>query len=330
MPAETMIGMGILGIMGGLANWAANSSASDRAAVLSDRAFRNAMDIAIPSSEEQNLVFHRFVSTGELDPRMEQAVAQDPSALQNIAASPSYQQAQNRALQELERIGYEGGMTLQDRSNLEDAMRESRVNQRANREGIGAEMARRGVRGGGRDAAVQLASQDNIADLEHQAGLRSASDASIRALRAIEGAGGLAGHMRGQEFGEQAQRATAADRINAFNTQNMRDINRRNIDASNQAAAQGLANRQRISFMNTGLANQELERRANMPQQRFQNQLARAQAANPSLSQQANIEQRRGEQTGNVASNLAQAGIYGLSSMDHRRRRNNPWATTEV
>jgi hypothetical protein len=78
-----MIEAAIAGVAG-LANYFANQSAAGRAEALHNEALQRWLKIHIPNPEEQRLALKQFVVQGTLNPQLEQAIKNDPSAFQKI------------------------------------------------------------------------------------------------------------------------------------------------------------------------------------------------------------------------------------------------------
>ena len=306
MPALTSLALGASAI-GGIANAAANMSAADRAAALQDKGLQEWLRVNIPDPAQQRIAMERFVQQGELVPQIEKAISQDPTAFEKITTDPALKQNQLRALQELEQIGFDGGLRLQDKAALQDAMMKSQVKERADRDAIAAEMARRGQSGSGFAFAAQLAAQQGAADRAAQNSLSVAAQAQDRALQSIMQGGELAGKIRGQDYEQQAQLAQARDSINRFNTQNLQDIQQRNIASQNRAREMNLGERQRIADANTNLSNQEQKYNKELIQQQFDNQAKVAAGRSGQYGQMGANELRKGEVLGNTFTNFANA-----------------------
>lgn len=292
------------GVISGIGNAIANASAAERAQMLLKQNMADWMAIQIPDPEELKVALDQFVQQGVLAPQLQQAIKQDPSAFEDIVGDTSYKAAQNRALGELENIGYEGGMRLQDKAALQDAMMEGQVADRSNRDAIASEMARRGLGGSGFEVASRLQSQQSGADRDSQNALKIAAQAQDRALSSIMGAGDMATKYRGQDFDEQAKKASAADQIAAFNTANMRDVNAANVGMQNRASEMNLAAKQDIANQNTQLKNQQQMYNKNLQQQNYENQLKRTAGATQQYGAQAATAMKAGENTGNAISNV--------------------------
>ncbi len=312
LPAAIIAGASLAG---GIANFLANKSAADRAEMLQDRAMQEWLKIAIPDPAQQKLALEQFVVQGVLNPRLEASIKADPSAFEKIVVGADHKAAQNRALAELENIGLSGGLRLQDKAALQEAQGESQVQARAARDNIAAESARRGTGGSGFDIAAKLHGQQTEADRNARNSLQVAAGAQDRSLQALLGAGDLATRYRGQEFGEKAAKAAASDRINLFNTQNMQDVQSRNVGSLNRAQEMNLGQKQRTADQNVGLKNYEQEYNKKLPQQRFENEAAVAAGKTGQYNKAADSAIQSGKNEGNFYSNIAGAGANTAASV---------------
>ncbi len=300
---------GTAAIAGGVASYMANQSANDRQQALQNGELQNLINVTIPDPAQQKIALQQFVLQGTMTPQLEQAFKQSPSALQNVRTDARQKAAQIQSLNQLQDIGSQGGLRLQDKSALQDAMLKGQVQNRGNVQAIEQNAASRGQGGGGGFALqAQLQAQQGQSDQNARSGLSAASDAQNRALQAIMQSGQLAGQMRGQDFGEQAAKAQAADAINRFNTQNAQSVSNSNVAASNAAQAQNLAAKQNIASQNTNQANYQQEYNKSLAQQQFNNQLGLANAKNGVYQQLGQNALQQGQQQGNLYSNLGQAG----------------------
>lgn len=140
-----------------------------------------------------------------------------PTEFTTIATDPRLRDAQMTALARLSREGAANGMGVEDRVALQQAQGETAQRERGAREALLQNMAMRGQSGSGVELAANLASQQGAAQSNAMAGAQAAADARRRALAATAQSGALGGGIRGQDYGEQANRATAADSIARFN-----------------------------------------------------------------------------------------------------------------
>lgn len=297
----------------GVMNYAAQKSAADRAEMLQNKSLQEWIKLNIPDPEQQKIALEKFVVQGTLDPKLEHAIKADPTEFSKIAVNPRYAEAQNRALSELENIGYEGGLRLQDEAAIQDATLEGQAKERANREAIAAEMSRRGLGGSGFEVAAKLQGQQGAADREANQRLKIAAMAQDRALQAIQDAGSMAGQYRTQDFNEQAAKASAADKINMFNTENLRDVQQRNLASQNRANEMNLAEKQRISDQNVKQNNYQQEYNKNLLQQQFENETKKTAGMTGQYGGLAQTAMQQGQNLGNLYSNMGQ-GISNVAT----------------
>lgn len=258
------------------------------------------------------------------DPRLANTELADRSDMNNISTDPRLKDDQMQSLAALQELANNGGMSAADEANLSKIQSEVGQADRGRRDAIKQNMAQRGMGGSGMDLLAQLDSSQAATDRASQSGLDVAGMAQQRALDAMLKGGGLAGDIRGQDFGEKAQVAQANDIINKFNTSNTNQGNQFNTGAQNQAAQynagnklanaqynrntalganqwNAAANNQAGQFNNTGRqnianANTELSNQAQMqnqftqPQQQFQDQLNKANGKAGAYEKQASLE----------------------------------------
>jgi hypothetical protein len=139
-------------------------------------------------------------------------------------------------------------------------------------------MARRGVAGGGQELAAKLAASQASTDRLSRHSNQLAQQAQARALEAISQGGTMASQVRGQSFDEQAKAAQAADMLAQWAAQNRAGVQERNVGSQNQAQLRNLQEKQRLGEAKTGNRNIEVQRRATLPAEQFDRELALASA----------------------------------------------------
>lgn len=132
--------------------------------------------------------------------------------------------AQLDALRRMQGIASAGGMTAEDRAQLDQINRQVGQQQQSARQAIMQQQGARGALGGGAQLAQQLMSQQAGADRAAQGGLQTAAQAQQRALQAIQQSGGMGSQLQGQDM----QASEAKNRIAQFNAGQRQDaLNRR-------------------------------------------------------------------------------------------------------
>lgn len=290
-----------------------------------DKLFQDALNavngVQTPDASQMMVTLQKMVQQGTITPEQMQTAMVDRNAFDNITSSPEFAQAQQSALQQLQQIGNEGGLTAIDRAKIQDINDETNQVNRGQEQAIMQNARERGIGGSGLELASRLQAQQSAADRASRQGTDVAALAEQRALDAIQGAGNLAGKMQESEYQGQAQKAQAQNAIDAANAAMMQQGNMFNTQNNNAAQMQNLAEKQRISDTNTGIANtQEVTNRA-LPEQDFQNRLAKANAAagilnNWGAAEKGQAAQKAGFQNGLLSTGLQTGGtilggIYG-------------------
>lgn len=169
-----------------------------------------------------------------VDTALADVYTQGPTNLAGIEVDPRLVDAQMGALTSLQGIADSGGLTLADEAALNRIQSQTAQADRGRREAIMQNMRASGMGGSGMDLLAQLQSSQAATDSASQQGLDVAGMAQQRALDAIMRGGGLAGDIRGQQFGEQATIRSAQDEIDAFNAANLTRGSQFNTSAINQ------------------------------------------------------------------------------------------------
>lgn len=266
----------------------------------------------IPDPEQQRIALERYRSAGELSPELEHSIKADPSAFEQITQNAQYADAQNKALSQLQSLGEEGGLSLSDKAALQQQLATSANKDKANRDAITDEMARRGQGGSGMALQAQLAGSQSAGDRDAMARLQTLGSARDRALQAISQGGDLAGKLQSQDYQRQSDMASARDRIAQFNTQNAQSVQQRNVGARNDAQRTNLAAAQQLSNQNVDLGNKEQQYNKGLQQQQFENQMQLAGGKAGIYTGEANNAnaeaQRKRQAWGAIASGMGQAG----------------------
>lgn len=292
-------------IVGGIVGNVASQGDKAQALALQQQALQNISNINTPDAQQLKLVLEQYQSAGQLAPQTEQLIQQQPSLLANIQTDPRLVNAQNQALQTLQQIGG-GGLRPEDQAALNQIKNQVQTQENANREAILQNMQQRGVGGSGAEIAAQLGNAQSSANRASAQDIDVAGQAAQRALQAIYSAGNLGQSMQAQSFGQQAQQANAQDVINRYNAMNSQQVGANNTNILNQAQASNLANKQNILNANTGVANQQASYNAQLPQQVFQNQLGKAQAAAGQSGAVANTYNNNAAQTQALGAGIGQ------------------------
>lgn len=315
IPAAIAAGSSIAGMV-----QQANAQGASRDQI--NQAIQEFIKISVPDPEQQKLELQHYQSTGSFSPQLEHSIKQDPSAFEGIVKNQQYSQAQDRALGQLQSLGEEGGLSLSDKADLQGELLTSANKDRANRDAITDDYARRGQLGSGMELQAQLSGNQAAGDRDAMARLQTLGSARDRALAAISGSGDLAGKLQGQDYQMKSDQAAARDRINQFNTQNAQSVQQRNVAADNAGQMYNLDRSQAISNANTDMANKEQQYNKELVQKNYENQMQKAGAiGNLKTGQATNIDKAgatTAQQYGAIGSAAGQTGtaIQGQNNWD--------------
>lgn len=248
-------------------------------------------NIAPPDPEQMKIQLQQMVQQGTITPEQAQSFTVNNNAYNDINVNPAYRNAQEGALGGYQQIANQGGMTAEDTAQLRDIQNQAQTAERGSREAITQNMAERGLGGSGVDLASKLANEQGSASRQSQADLDVAAQAQQRKMSALGNIANLGGQMQSQAYGEQANKAGAANQIANFNAANQTNVGLQNTAANNTAQYSNLANKQNIANTNVNTANQQEQYNKQLPQLNYQNQMGKATAMQGGYNNLSNIAQ---------------------------------------
>lgn len=237
--------------------------------------------------EEQQYRLAQYVEQGVLTPTEAEAVSVGTDPYTGVEFDTVGKNAQMAALQQLQDIGAEGGLTAADKSKLAAIQNQEQAQARGSREAILQNAQARGMGGSGLELMAQLQNQQESVNRQSSRDLDVAAQAQERALQAIQQAGQMGGQLNQQQFGQQKSLADSRSAIEQFNAQNKQNVGLQNVAAKNQAQVANLQNKQNIANQNVDQLTQQQQLNAGAKQQAFNNQQAITSGKAGALSQQA-------------------------------------------
>jgi len=265
------------------------------------------LGLATPDIEQQKLYLEHPELVGKLTPDMEQSIIMEKSKMEGLSSDPRLASAQRMALESLVKTSA-SGLTEADLASLREARNQVSGQEKARQDAIMQNMAERGMGGSGAEIASRLISSQGAEQTQAEASDRAVQDAFKRQLEAMSQSGQLASNIRGQEWGEKSDVAKAEDVVNQYNTQNAINQQQRNVNATNQAQAMNLAEKQRIADQGTALSNQQQQYNKELLQKQFENEFAKRKVASglaPAISQ---AESEKQAANAGVWNNIVQGG----------------------
>lgn len=260
----------------GIFNSLFGSSGSDKADKMRQAALDAFNSIKTPELQQLQVQLNNYVNAGKLTPEQAEAQLLSSNAFNEIVTDPSYVGAQKQALQQLQSIGTQGGLTAVDKAQLQDVTNQQNQQAKSRTASVLQDAQRRGTGNSALTSVNQLLEEQAAADRASQQGTGVAAQAQTRALQAMQAAGQQGGALESQQYGEQANKAQAQNAIDLFNKQTLNQTNLYNTQTSNAAQAANLANEQSINNANTQTQNANKEYNAQQVQQQYNDALQKA------------------------------------------------------
>lgn len=298
------------GLLGGLTSSLFGSGgASDNQAALD--AVKN---VPLPILKEYYPELYKQVVS--LNPQLESAVNLGPSQMQGISTDPALRQAQMNALSRLQSVGQAGGRDAQFMSDTNRVQNDVNSNLQGQEGAIEQNMATRGLSGGGSELVARQMAAQQAANRQSSAALDINAQAQQRALQALMSGGQLGGQMEAQDFGQQAQKAQAADQISRFNASNQQQVQHSNVGNQNQAQQYNANLAQNTSNQNTSLGNSAQQYNLGLAQQNYNNQVAKASGIANQYNNIAKAKNAERDSDRQLTGDIIGAGFsaYGASS----------------
>lgn len=264
------------------------SAGSDKADKLRAQALDAFNSVKTPELSSLQIELDKYVQAGTLTPDQAEATLLNSNAFNDIKTDPSLVGAQKQALQQLQTTANEGGLTAIDRAKIQDIQDTLNTTARGRNQAVLQNARERGIGGSGLELQNQLMNEQSAADQASRAGTDVAAQAQARALQALQSAGTLGGQMESQQYGEQANKATAQNAIDKFNAETSNATNLYNVGTSNQAQAANLTNKQAVENANVAAENANKQYNAQQNQTVYQDELAKAQGKSGVLTGWAN------------------------------------------
>jgi hypothetical protein len=212
--------------------------------------------LGIPTVEAQKIALEAPELVGQLE-----AEALGPSRFEEIAMDPRLQAAQMAALEGITGVTEAGGLDAQSRLNLEEGLGRIAGSEQARLQQLREDP----TLGQGQKLALQAQAIQGAGQGGRDVALQTAAQAQQARMAALGQQSNMASGMQGQQLQLAGQKASAADAITQFNTQQRMGVQSQNLGARQAIANQAAATINQQEMYNKGLL-----------QQQFQNQMAKA------------------------------------------------------
>lgn len=302
---------------------------SNAAAQAYQQAMAQLQSVPVPDPETLKVNMQQLVQQGIVAPQDAEAVLVQHNAYDDANGSDEARGAQLSALHDLQDKADNGGLTDTDRAAIQANLDQTANTERGQNQAITQDARRRGISGSGLELAQKLIAQQSSADQAGRRGMDIAALAEQARSQALTDAANLGGKIEDQTFGEQAQKAAAANQIAQYNATNQQQVTLQNIAARNAAQAANLAEKQRVADTNTQTENANRVRNSDLIQQNYQNKLDKAKAvANLAVGQgsaQQSHDNAMNQYNGNLTGGILKTiGDLGTSYLTNNKTTTQP------
>lgn len=264
--------------------------------------------VATPTTEEMQFQIQQLVQAGVMTPEEAQTFLQSPSAFSTENIDQTGTQAQQQAIASLLGAAGAGGLNPEEQAQMQQIEQQLATQEHGANQAAIQGQAARGNLTGGETLAAQLEGNQAADVNANQLGAATAGNAYQQMINELTSAGSLGSGLQGQENTQANTVASAIDAINRFNTTQQQTEENLNTQASNVAQEENLANLQDISNKNVSNANAHALQQSQLPQETYQDALAKAEAAAGIDTQMANQATGQGEQNAGIVGGLTGLG----------------------
>lgn len=177
-----------------------------------------------------------------IQPQWEKTFSQGPSAFDKLGMDPTGRMDQLAALDKLKSIYDSGGLDPTAKAQIAEAQMAGESQANAQNNALLSQASQRGMLDSGSLMAAQRANAQAGANRTGMESIQAAGDASQRGMQALNSYLGGASAVRGQDYGQASDRATAEDAIARFNAANSQAVQGRNVDRNMAGQEQSFQN----------------------------------------------------------------------------------------
>lgn len=254
---------------------------------------------------------------GTLTPEQIQAVDQDPSAYNNISLDPASRQAMVQALEGFRGISDSGGLDANAKLGIQQTLDATQRQSQGEQGAVQHAAQAMGQGGGDFDLTQRAIAAQGASNNAATQGLQQAAEAEANREAALGSMASIGGAINASDYGQEANKAQAQNTINATNQGYRNAANTGNV-ANDMASKQfNISNAQGVNAANTASNQNNVYYNASLPQQKFNNEIAKANGMAGVTSGQANAAQQAAANQSAMWGKLIGAGgtiaggIYG-------------------
>lgn len=276
----------------GMFDFLNGGSSDDAAQRYLQQALKAYTDVGVPTLESGRIgELPMQTVQGTVTPEDIAVANQGPSEFTNISLDPAARAAQMSALQQYMEIANAGGLDAESKLALQQ-MIDQVNNQSRGAQGAIMNEAQAMGQGGGDFALTQraIAAQGASNNAATQ-GMQAAALAEANRREALNAMANIGGGINAADWAQAAERAKAGDVINATNTGARNMANTQDVMNQIQTGEFNVGTAQGVNAANTSAGQNKIYYNAALPQQRFNNELAKASGIAGVSGSQANAAQ---------------------------------------
>lgn len=253
---------------------------------------------------------------GTVNPDQIKVAEQTPTEFNNISLDPATRQAQINALQAYQSIADAGGLDANAKLALQQTI-DAANNQSRGDQGAIMKAAQAMGQGGGDFALTQRAiASQGASNTAATQGMQAAAEAEANREAALNAMANIGGSVNAADYNQAATKAASQNAINAANTGATNAANTGNVANKIQTGEFNVGTAQNVNAANTTAGQNNVYYNAGLPQQKFNNEMAKAGGIAGVSGAQANAAQAaQNAGLGFAGSLLGTAGTIGATAL---------------
>lgn len=260
------------------------------------------------SSETVNNIPLQTVQ-GTVNPNTIQVAQQAPSAYNNISLDPATRAAQMQALTQYQQIANTPGLDPASKLAMQQIV-DSANEQSQGAQGAIQQMAQaQGQGGGGFDLTQRAIAAQGASNNAAEQGMAAAAEAAQNRQTALTNMANIGAGVEGSDYAMAQNKAAAQNNINATNQAATNTANTGNVTNAINAGEFNTNTAQGVNAANATAGQNQAYYNAQLPQQQFNNQLAKAGGISGVSNNQANMAlQNQQGQAAMIGAGIGAAG----------------------
>lgn len=247
---------------------------------------------AVPtiSSETVNNIPLESVQ-GTVNPNAIQVATQAPSAYNNISLDPATRAAQMQALAQYQQIANTPGLDPASKLAMQQVVDAANVQSQGAQGAIQQQAQAMGQGGGDFDLTQRAIAAQGASNNAAEQGMAAAAEAAANRQAALTNMATIGSNVEGSDYAMAQNKAAAQNAINATDQAATNTANTGNVSNQIQTGEFNTTNAQGVNAANTTAGQNQVYYNAALPQQQFNNELAKAGGIAGVSSNQAQLAQ---------------------------------------